>query len=164
MRKSSIVLLAMAAATVIAVALAAPAGAAVTRVIGLQIPDTGNVCPESSLGTYTMDGGLIGCWYTDAFDIREHSSGTVQLTGTEHFVGCLDQELDGSCVGNPTGTLRFAFQFSGRFDLITSAEIRGRCQHLVVSGTDDFETAGGVITFKDDVSTGIASYSGSVRL
>ena len=86
MRKSSIALLATAAATLIAVAFAAPAGAAVTRVTGLQIPDLGNVCPETSIGTFTMEGGLIGCWYTDEFStVREHPSGAVQITGTEHF-------------------------------------------------------------------------------
>jgi hypothetical protein len=37
-------------------------------------------------------------------------------------------------------------------------------QHLIVSGTDDFEGASGVITFKDDVSTGIASYTGNVMV
>ena len=165
MRRSSILLLVITSATLISVAFAAPTGAAVTRITGLQIPDLGNVCPEVSIGTYTMEGGLIGCWYTDEFTtLREHPSGTVQITGAEHFVGCLDRELDASCVGDPTGTLSFAFQFSAKFDLVTFAEIRGRCEHLVVSGTGDFEDAGGVITFKDDVSTGIASYSGTVRL
>ena len=165
MRKSSIVLLWLSSATLIIMAVAAPAEAAVTRVTGLQIPDLGNVCPETSIGTFTMEGGLIGCWYTDEFStVREHPSGAVQITGTEHFVGCLDQELDGSCGGDAAGTLSFAFQFSAKFDLVTLAEIRGRCEHLVVSGTRDFEDAGDVITFKDDVSTGIASYSGAVRI
>lgn len=159
-RKSSILLLVMAAITV---ASAAPVGAATTRVTGLQVPDVGNACPETSIGTFTMEGGLIGCWYTDEFStVREHPSGTVQITGTEHFVGCLDYGLDGSCVGDPAGTLTFSFQFSGMYDLVTFSEIRGRCEHLVVSGTGGF--AGGVITFKDDVSTGIASYSGTVRI
>jgi hypothetical protein len=164
-RKSSIALHAMAAVTLIVVAFAAPAGAAVTRVTGLQIPDVEDACPETSIGTFTMEGGLIGCWYTDEFSaVREQPSGTVQITGTEHFVGCLDHGLDGSCVGDPAGTLTFSFQFSGMYDLVTFAEIRGRCEHMVVSGTGGFASAGGVITFKDDVSTGIATYSGTVRI
>jgi hypothetical protein len=165
MRKSSVVLVAFVSTTVIAVLLAAPARAAATRVTGLQIPDLENACPETSIGTFTMEGGLIGCWYTDEFSaVREHPSGTVQITGTEHFVGCLDHGLDGSCVGDLAGTLTFSFQFSGMYDLVTFAEIRGRCEHLIVSGTGGFANAGGVITFKDDVSTGIASYSGAVRI
>ena len=162
-RRSSIVLITL-AVTMITAALTAPAMAATARVVGLQIPDVANMCPETSIGTYIMEGGLIGCWYTDEFTtIREQPSGALQITGTEHFVGCLDLAGDGSCVGDPTGTLRFAFQFSAKYDLVTFAEIRGRCQHLVVSGTGGFADADGVITFKDDVSTGSASYLGSVR-
>jgi len=165
MRKSSIAFLAIETAMLVAVAGAAPAGAANTRVSGNQTPDLGATCPETSLGTYTMDGGLVGCWYTDDISVvREHPSGAVQLKGTEHFVGCLDLGGDASCTGDPSGLIRFAFQFSGTFDLDTFAEIRGRCEHLVVSGTGDFTDAGGVITFKDDVTTGIATYSGNVRL
>jgi hypothetical protein len=165
MRKSSIAFLAIVTTMLVAIAGAAPAGAANTRVSGNQTPDLGATCPEPSLGTYTMDGGLVGCWYTDDFSVvREHPSGAVQLKGTEHFVGCLDLEGDASCTGDPSGTLRFAFQFSGWFDLDTFAEIRGRCEHLIVSGIGDFSDAGGVITFKDDVTTGIATYSGNVRL
>jgi len=74
---------------------------------------------------------------------------------------------DGARRGRPRSRSwrsRFAFQLSGTFDLDTFAEIRGRCEHLIVSGTGDFSDAGGVITFKDDVTTGIATYSGNVRL
>jgi hypothetical protein len=153
--------------TVLAVALlvAAPASAeGAGQVSGNQTPVA--ACDGStSLGTYAMDGSLIGCWFTDSFDVvREHASGTVQVTGTEHFDGCLDLGGDGSCSGDPEGTLSFSFQFSGKFDLVTSAEIRGRCQHPILSGTGGFATASGVITFKDDVVTGIAPYRGNVRL
>jgi hypothetical protein len=160
MRKSAL----LAVAIAMFVVTAAPAGAANTRVSGDQVLDVGNTCPEISLGTYVMDGGLIGCWYTDDFTAREHPSGAVQLTGTEHFVGCLDRGYDGSCSGDPDGTLRFAFQFSGTFDTDTFAEVRGRCQHPIVAGTGGFEGARGVITFKDDVTTGIATYMGNVLL
>lgn len=154
--------------TPIAVALlvAAPANAArAEQVAGNQTPV--EICDgdSSALGTYVMDGSLIGCWFSDSFDVvREHASGNVQITGTEHFDGCWDLGGDGSCSGDPEGTLSFSFQFSGKFDLVTSAEIRGRCQHPIVSGTDGFATASGVITFKDDVTTGIAPYRGSIRL
>jgi hypothetical protein len=118
----------------------------------------------SSLGTFTMDGSLIGCWYTDDLTFREQPSGNAQATGHEHFVGCLDLGGDGSCVGDPTGSLSFSFQFSGKYDTVTFAEIMGRCHHPVVSGTGGFEDATGVINFKDDVATGIAAYTGNIML
>ena len=147
-------------------ALAAPASAAgAGQVSGNQAPVATCEGDSSALGTYVMDGSLIGCWFTDSFDVvREHASGTVQITGTEHFDGCLDLGGDGTCSGDPDGTLSFSFQFSGKFDLVTFAEIRGRCQHPIVSGTGGFGTASGVIMFRDDVATGIAPYRGNIRL
>ncbi len=166
MRKSPIVLVAIVAIAAIAVVGAAPATAGTTRVSGNQTPVAlGDPCiagDPSSLGTYRVDGSLVGCWYTDEFTFREHPSGTVQATGREHFIGCLDRSGDGTCTGDPSGTLFFEFQFSGKYDLVTLAEIRGRCQHPIVSGTGGFVGAGGVLTFKDDVSTGIATYTGTV--
>ena len=154
--------------TPIAVALlvAAPANAAgAGQVAGNQTPVATCDGDSSALGTYVMDGSLIGCWFADSFDIvREHASGTVQVMGTEHFDGCLDLGGDGSCSGDPEGTLSFSFQFSGKFDLVTFAEIRGRCQHPILSGSGGFASASGVITFKDDVTTGIAPYRGNIRL
>jgi hypothetical protein len=158
-----------AAALVTGLALAAePATAGTTRVSGNQMPvardDPCVAGDPSSLATYTMDGSLIGCWYTDDAEFREQRSGTAQGTGHEHFVGCLDLGGDGSCSGDPFGTLYFSFQFSGKFDSVTFAEIRGRCSHPVVTGMGGFAGAGSVINFKDDVATGIASYAGNIRL
>ena len=164
MRKSTIA----AVALLVGLALVAgPAAAGTAQVSGNQTPaapdDPCIAGDPSSLATFTMDGSLIGCWYTDDLTFREQPSGTAQATGREHFVGCLDLGDDGSCSGDPSGTLSFSFQFSGRFDNVTLAEIRGRCQHPVVSGAGGLDGAGGVINFKDDVSTGIASYTGNIR-
>lgn len=148
--------------------LAGPSMAGTTRVSGDQTPVAPNdpciAGDPSSLATYTMDGGLIGCWYTDDATYREQPSGTAQATGHEHFVGCLDLGGNGDCAGDPSGSLSFSFQFSGKFDTETFAEIRGRCQHPVVSGTGGFADASGVITFQDDVSTGIAPYTGNIMV
>ena len=161
--KRLLALVAVTAATLIVPAPADAAGAA--QVAGNQTPVASCDGDSSPLGIYAMDGSLIGCWFADSFDVvREHVSGTVQVKGTEHFEGCLDLGGDGSCSGDPEGTLSFSFQFSGKFDLVTFAEIRGRCQHPIVSGTGGFATASGVITFKDDVTTGIAPYRGNIRL
>ena len=110
-----------------ALLVAAPASAAgAVQVAGNQTPVATCDGDSSDLGTFSMDGTLIGCWFADSFEVvREHASGTVQITGTEHFDGCLDLGGDGSCSGDPQGTLSFSFQFSGKFDLVTGAEIRG---------------------------------------
>jgi hypothetical protein len=165
MRKVFMAVGALLVALTIAVA---PAFAGTVLVSGDQTPAAPNdpciAGDPNSLGTFTMDGSLIGCWYTDDFSFREQPSGNAEATGHEHFVGCLDLGLDGSCTGDPGGTLSFSFQFSGRYDNVTFAEIRGRCHHPIVSGTGAFADASGVLHFKDDVATGIASYTGNVRL
>jgi len=163
MTKRLIALVTLVAAALLVAAPASGAGAG--QVAGNQTPVATCDGDTSAFGTYAMDGSLIGCWFADSFEVvREHAGGTVQITGTEHFDGCLDLGGDGSCSGDTEGTLSFSFQFSGKFDVVTSAEIRGRCQHPIVSGTGGFATASGVITFKDDVTTGIAPYRGNVRL
>ena len=78
-------------------------------------------------------------------------NGALQETGHELFVGCVDSGGDGSCSGEPTGTLSFSFVFTGKFDPMTFEEIKGRCHHHVDEGTDGFAQASGVINFKDVV-------------
>jgi hypothetical protein len=123
-----------------------------------------------------MTGSLVGCWYTDTFVAHAAQpngtpSGEIQATGTEHFIGCLDLDTDGSCIGDPSGSLASTYQFSGKFDPVTLAEIHGRCQHPIVpgSGTGVFTGASGVITFNDDVgvdanNNGCSSYRAQITL
>ena len=117
-----------------------------------------------------MTGSLVGCWYTDTFVTHAAQpngtpGGAIQATGVEHFVGCLDVDGDGTCSGgDPTGTLAFTYQFSGMFDTVTFAEIHGRCQHPIVSGTGGFGGAKGVVTFKDDVANGTSLYRAHLTL
>jgi hypothetical protein len=150
---------------------AAPASAATVHVSGVQsAPVSSAVCPDQTAGlpAYTMAGGLVGCWYTDTLSFRGNPlgapSGAIQATGTEHFGGCLDLDVDGTCVGDPQGTLTFTYQLSAKFDVVTGAEIHGRCQHPIISGTGDLSGASGVLTFKDDVTNGTALYRGHVTL
>jgi hypothetical protein len=152
----------------VALVAAAQASAATLQVAGVQsapVSSSGPCFDPSALTSYSIAGGLVGCWYTDTLNVRGagQPSGTVQATGTEHFVGCLDLDGDGACVtGDPSGTLSFSFQFSGKFDPVTGAEIHGRCHHPITSGTGDFAGATGVITFKDDVTNGTSLYRGHV--
>ena len=121
---------------------------------------------------YWMDGygggqpALIGLWSTRSFVPAVLTpSGVVTATGTEEFEGCLDANGDRSCgVNEPAGTLSFSFEFSGKFDLLTFAELHGRCHHPITGGTGDFEGATGVLHFKDDPVAGCAYYSGHLSL
>ncbi len=166
MRKPTV---AIALATALTWVVAAPASATDTQVSGVQLPGaTGTACEDAS-ASFTMTGGLVGCWYEDTETVTKEKTqaGTVliHLSGTEHFSGCLDVDGDGQCAaGDPHGTLSFAFTFTGQFDAITESEIRGRCHHPIVSGTEDFAGATGVLNFKDDVANGTSPYKGHVKL
>jgi hypothetical protein len=144
-----------------AVAAVATAGAATgtVQVSGVQTP------VDQAAGTYLMSGDLVGWWYTTSIaSVRVHPAGTVQTSGTEQFVGCLDADRDGACAADePTGTLDFVFSFTGKYDTLTYAEVHGRCHHEITGGAGDFSGASGSLDFKDDPATGCASYSGHIR-
>jgi hypothetical protein len=139
------------AAVTLALGAAGVAAGGATQVAGAQ-------SPFGSCSEVTMTGDLNGCWYTDEITCRAQRSGTVECSGREHF------DLVDS-LGGKSGTLYFAFEFSGKFELpLFYPEIRGRCNHRIVGGAGDFQGARGVIHFKDDVTAGVAYYTGSVLL
>jgi hypothetical protein len=142
----------------LAIAGTAGAGGSNIQVSGLQTPVAD--------GVYQMTGDLVGWWYTTSVTVfRFHESGTVQVKGTELYAGCVDSDRDGTCEpGEPAGTLDLAFNFSGKFDNVTFAEIHGRCHHVVTGGSDDFAHATGVLEFKDDPVTGCADYKGHIKV
>lgn len=161
-------LVAVIAAFVLVAATAASAGT--TQVSGVQSTpvSVGDPCFDASAdASYAMEGSLVGCWQVDTFDLRGDGqpSGTVQATGQEHFVGCVDLNGDHVCgARDPQGTLVFTYKFTGKLDTVTLAEIHGRCHHVIVAGTGAFAGASGVISFHDDVATGTAPYKGHVTL
>jgi hypothetical protein len=140
-------------------------GATVVR--GVQSPPvTSGPCFDAGvIVSYTMTGGLIGCWYVDTFVLTgAQPSGTIQASGTEHFVGCLDLGGDGTCgVGDPAGTFSTTFTFTAKYDAAGN-EIHGRCHHPIISGTGGFAGVTGVIEFTDDVTTGTSDYTGTIGL
>jgi hypothetical protein len=151
MRKLTLLL--AAAATLIALVASANA-AGTAQISGLQAEDP--ACGSVTDGTWGMQGSLVGCWYTTGTTYyKEHPSGTIQVRGTETFVGCLN--------GATCGTFSTTFTFTAKY-APTLAEIHGRCHHPIVSGTGDFTGATGVLTFKDDVATGSAPYKGHITL
>ena len=155
--------------------IAQPAGATTNLVSGSQaLASPGDAAGAACIANdpvaggspfiFTMSGSLNGCWYAVDFIDKFQDNGTLQETGHEVFVGCLDRGGDGSCSGDPTGTLSFWYVFTAKFDPVTFDEIKGRCHHLVYDGSGDFEGASGIVNFKDDVVAEVANYFGTIKL
>ena len=146
-------------------ALPAPAHAAKHQLTGtavLQPPDQRTPCPESSAyDSYrpiVMSGSLDGCWYTHIETALITPGGVYHESGTELFVGQLD--------GGPTGTFTTTYKFEAKLNA-DGAEVRGRCQHPIVSGsgTGGFAGATGRVDFKDVIGDPITYvYRGHISL
>lgn len=143
------------------------------QVSGIQSAQiTSGKCFDATAASFTMAGSLVGCWYVDTFIVTKsttrHGTVTIHASGTEHFVGCLDVDRNGQCASpDPQGTIAFSYTFIGQFDAVTGNEIRGRCHHPIVSGTDDFARARGVLNFTDDIVNGTlvdSPYRGHIRV
>jgi len=108
--------------------------------------------------SYAMSGSLVGCWYVDTLDCKLQLSGTIQCSGTEHFVGS---------TGTSSGTLYLRYQVSAKYGgRITFGELHGRGNQLVIGATGGFTGATGVLNFEDDVSTNgaVSAYRGQVNV
>jgi hypothetical protein len=127
--------------------------AAMTQIAGDAFYDTaGEVCgpPPPGYAGFTSDpplvlrGNLIGCWYTKAETAQQTTSGVYLETGEEVFVGTLN--------GGPAGTFATTYRFESKWDpnVTTGIEIKGRCQHVLGSGTGGFIGITGLLFFKDD--------------
>jgi hypothetical protein len=156
------------AAAVAVVAVQAAAGAGATVVRGDQLLAGASNCPGGIDGSkYTMAGDLVGCWYTDTGEVRNATpSGVVIVSGTEHFVGCLNTNGNQTCdPGEPSGTFSTAYTYTGKY-AASGDEIHGRCHHPIIegSGTGGFAGASGVISFTDIPSEGRFPYHGTISL
>ena len=101
-----------------------------------------------------MSGDLQGCWYSDGQVQTLTPSGVLVIRGTETFIGC----ALGRC-----GTLQFTCVFTSKYTP-TFQEIMGRCEHKVVAGSGDLAGVTGFLHFKEDVTTGTATYTGHLKL
>jgi hypothetical protein len=147
MRNSGIRFLATVLGTAIAASL--PASAAVgAAVSGEQFSVAGkqtNV--NEKAGTAKMKGGLLGDWKITS--LKETASKPVfKAKGTESFKGCIDRQLDGSCSGDPSGTMTFKFRYWGKFGAEDALEL-GTCAHPVTGGSGDFAGATGFLMMVD---------------
>src|SRR5437763_13649166 len=87
-------------------------------VSGTQLVPVDN-CNGAGFG-FPITGDLVGCWYTDTATLTHTDPNGVVYAGTEHFVGCIDTNHGGTCgAGEPTGTFRMTFTFTGTFDTLT---------------------------------------------
>jgi hypothetical protein len=153
------------AAAVAVVAVQAAAGAGATVVRGDQLLAGASNCPNADPFTYRMAGDLVGCWYTDSGEVRNATpSGAVMVSGTEHFVGCLNTNGNQTCdQGEPYGTFNTTYTFTSKY-AATGKEIHGRCHHPIVGGTGGFAGASGELSFTDIPSEGRFPYHGPIRL
>jgi hypothetical protein len=141
------------------VLLVAPASAAGnTQISGVGTFDASGVCTAvPSFFTMEMAGDLVGCWYTDSLEVVQSTpSGVYQERGTEIFIGCLSD-------GTTCGTFSTTYEFTAKY-AVDDAELHGRCEHPIVSGTGGFAGITGRLDFKDDVQTGEYIYRGHISL
>lgn len=139
---------------------AAPARAAGnTQISGVGVFVSTAECPDrpSVYPPIKMSGGLVGCWYTDAYEVvLTTPSGVYQERGTETFIGCLSD-------GTTCGTFSTTYKFTARY-AADGSEIWGHCEHPFASGTGDFAGITGQVNFKDNVQTGEFLYEGHFQL
>jgi hypothetical protein len=142
MRPRAKLLTAIAVAAVAAISVAGSALAATYQVSGQQIAD-------NAAGTKLhMTGGLVGDWrITSGKPLA--SKPLIRARGTERFVGCIDVARDGSCTGDPFGSLRLSFQYWAKPGSKPNTVAWGSCYHPILSGTGAFKGATGVLTMVD---------------
>ena len=164
-------LLALAAAVVFLV-VAVPADAKVPGTVSVSGHSATNDAgtPADTSDDYNdLSGSLIGRQYTTSGDFRyDPLTGTVIAWGTELFVGCLDQNHNGSCGGGDrSGTISFSYIYWAQVDPATFALLSGACIHPITEGTDGFEGTTGTLVMKDKVKgngTVVTTYTGKLNL
>jgi hypothetical protein len=126
-------------------------------------PDTDTPCPKASSAyesylPLVMTVSLDGCWYTHIETARTTRGSVYLESGMELFVGRLD--------GGKAGTFTTTYKFEAKLNA-DGAEVRGRCQHPIVSGsgTGGFAGATGRVDFKDIIGDPITYvYRGHISL
>jgi hypothetical protein len=147
----------------LATVMLATAGAAhakTYRVSGQQVVD------DPAAGTAHMTGGLVGQWATTSAK-ETAKAPLIRANGAERFSGCIDRARDGSCDGDPTGTLRFTFQYWAQPGTAADQIVWGACYHPIVSGTGGLKGARGVLVMADTPTAGgktRTDYLGNVTL
>jgi hypothetical protein len=128
--------------------LAAATSAAAIPVSGEQFLVSGKqTLLNRKAETFEMHGGMVGSWKITSF--KEVASQPVfRGKGTELFKGCVDRQLDGSCAGDPSGTMTFSFRYWAKVDKQDKVKL-GTCAHPVTGGTGNFAGASGFLIMVD---------------
>jgi hypothetical protein len=121
------------------IALGAVSAADAKYVSGHQIP--------ISQTKAKMTGDLVGTWKITNFKILEHNP-LFYAAGTEQFTGCIDQARDGSCDGDPTGTLSFSFRYWAKMKGKNVVQL-GTCSHRVTDASGGLAGTTGFIMMVD---------------
>ena len=137
--------------------------AGATQISGVGFYATSDECDSESQGAVyaiKMTGDLQGCLYAFIDDFECSPSGTYREEGREYFVGTYNGQ---------SGTFWTTYKFEARYEDCDGgplgAEIFGRCQHPIVtgSGTGVFNGVTGQINFKDDIEAENFPYRGQLR-
>jgi hypothetical protein len=126
-------------------AMAAPSGA--VHVSGEQFSVTGKQTPTGNEEVFRMSGGLVGKWEITSFKTVAVKP-VFRGKGTESFNGCIDVKGDGSCAGDPSGTMKFSFRYWAQLDQDGKVQL-GTCAHPVTGGSGDFANATGFLMMVD---------------
>ncbi len=96
--------------------------------------------------TGKMTGSLNGTWKIKTFKVIKNSP-VFYAKGTEEFTGCIDQNRDGSCTGDPTGTMRFSFRYWAK---MKGKDVQlGTCAHRLTDATGGLAGTTGFIQMVD---------------
>lgn len=134
-----------------------------TQISGIGYYATTSECDyESQDAAYAvrMTGDLEGCLYAFIDDFECSPSGTYREEGREYFVGTYNGQ---------SGTFWTTYKFEAKYEDCDGgplgAEIFGRCQHPIVSGsgTGVFDGVTGQLNFKDDIEAGNFPYKAHLR-
>ena len=118
---------------------------------------------DENAGTFRMHGDLVGLWKITSFK-EVATTPLYRARGTERFRGCIDRGHDGSCAGDPSGTLRMKFRYWALFGP-GDALRGGACWHPIVGGTGAFRHARGAFEMLDvPTADGVEThYAGDIR-
>jgi hypothetical protein len=136
-----------------------------TQISGIGFYATAGECDYENQGAayaIRMTGDLQGCLYAFIDDYECSPSGTYREEGRELFVGTYNGQ---------SGTFWTTYKFEAKYEGCSpdgaplGAEIFGRCQHPIVtgSGTAAFNGVSGQLNFKDDIEAGNFPYRGHLR-
>ncbi len=146
LRRTALVLFVVAGTLVAAATAATAAPAATDEPTTLQVEGTQTQVSADQFESY---GGLLGDFWVLTFDPLYESDSFVVGTGTERFVGCVDEDLDGACAeSEPSGELRFDYVEWMTLDPSTGALVQSNCTHPITGGTDGFHGARGIVTMQ----------------